>query len=158
MAVVHRVAGPRHLWGRESWVQQFITPFPPLLAPARLRPPSTPLLFSLHSQQPFCGILYSNHTSPQTQRHLPTFLSLLQPCPQPGTPCPAKSCSSMELRSQASLGEASPSREKSKLLSPYSVGARRHAALVVGLLSTHLSPFAAPKGMSFLRARLSDYN
>lgn len=126
-AVVHRVAGPRHLGGRESWVQQLITPLPPLPAPARLRPPSTRLLFSLHSQQPFCGILYSNHTSSQTQRHLPTSVPLLQPCPQPGTPGsfpaqpnPAPPWSSAPRPHWVRL---SPSRGKSNLLSLYSAGA-----------------------------------
>lgn len=74
MAVAHRVAGPRHLGGRESWVQQFITPLPPLPAPARLRPPSTPFSFLSTHNSPFVASCIPTTPAPKHKGTLPSYL------------------------------------------------------------------------------------
>lgn len=106
--------------GKGTPVHQFLPPVPYPKGPVWLRqtlqptspfsPPTTALLW----------VPYSNHTSlptlPQTQRYLPTSAPLLQPWPQPGTPCflpcLANPTPLLVLSSQASPGGGLPPPER----------------------------------------------
>lgn len=158
---MHRVAGPRQVGSRESWVQQSITPSSPTSSCApetTLHPPS---LFSPLTTALLWYLVFQPHQPPNTKA--PSYLRAFAPAmPAAGNsrlfPCPPKSCSSTGAPLTGLPGARFLPPEKSLTCSLCSVGARGHAALVVGSLSTHLPPFSAPKGMSFLRARLSDCN